>query len=59
MGLRNTLLDVTPLRSSPPFRRLWISQARSGFGSQMTLVAVMFQVWQMTNSTAWTAAGSA
>ena len=56
MGLRHTLLDVTPLRTSPPFRRLWISQALSGFGSQMTLVAVMFQVWQTTNSTAWTGA---
>jgi MFS family permease len=56
MGLRHTLLDVTPLRSSPPFRRLWIGQALSGFGSQMTLVAVMFQVWETTHSTAWTGA---
>ncbi|WP_433510163.1 MFS transporter [Nonomuraea sp. CA-143628] len=47
---------MTPLRTSPPFRRLWISQSLSAFGSQMTLVAVMFQVWQMTNSTAWTGA---
>ncbi|MEQ4724678.1 MFS transporter [Nonomuraea sp. B19D2] len=56
MGLKHTLLDVTPLRSSPQFRRLWIGQALSGFGSQMTLVAVMFQVWQTTKSTAWTGA---
>ncbi|MFF8028610.1 MFS transporter [Streptomyces sp. NPDC007896] len=56
MGLRHTLLDVTPLRSSPQFRRLWLGQALSGFGSQMTLVAVMFQVWQMTKSTTWTGA---
>ncbi|MFC4114074.1 MFS transporter [Nonomuraea zeae] len=56
MGLRHALLDVTPLRASPPFRRLWISQALSGFGSQMTLVAVMFQVWHTTNSAAWTGA---
>ncbi|MGW4958378.1 MFS transporter [Nonomuraea sp. NPDC004186] len=56
MGLRSTLLDVTPLRSSPRFRRLWIGQALSGFGSQMTIVAVMFQVWEMTGSTAWTGA---
>jgi hypothetical protein len=46
--LKRTLIDVTPLRSSPPFRRLWIGQTLSGFGGQMTLVAVMFQVWQMT-----------
>lgn len=56
MALRHTLLDVTPLRSSPAFRRLWIGQALSAFGGQMTLVAVMFQVWQTTRSTAWTGA---
>ncbi|GAP47658.1 MFS transporter [Streptomyces azureus] len=56
MGLKRTLIDVTPLRSSPPFRRLWIGQTLSGFGSQMTLVAVMFQVWQMTKSPIWTGA---
>jgi MFS family permease len=56
MELKRTLIDVTPLRSSPPFRRLWIGQTLSGFGGQMTLVAVMFQVWQMTKSTTWTGA---
>jgi MFS family permease len=54
--LKRTLIDVTPLRSSPPFRRLWIGQTLSGFGGQMTLVAVMFQVWQMTESPTWTGA---
>jgi MFS family permease len=58
MELRSTLLDVTPLRSSPTFRRLWIGQALSGVGSQMTLVGVMFQVWQATKSTVWTGAVS-
>ncbi|MER6016386.1 MFS transporter [Streptomyces bluensis] len=56
MALRHIWLDVTPLRSSPPFRRLWIGQALSGLGSQMTAVAVMFQIWQTTWSTAWTGA---
>ncbi|MFF4055760.1 MFS transporter [Streptomyces sp. NPDC001668] len=56
MGLKRTLIDVAPLRSSPPFRRLWIGETLSGFGSQMTRVAVMFQVWQMTKSTTWTGA---
>lgn len=56
MGLRRALIDVSPLRSSPPFRRLWLGQTLSGFGGQMTLVAVMFQVWQMTKSPAWTGA---
>ncbi|MFB7978487.1 MFS transporter [Streptomyces vinaceus] len=56
MRLERTLIDVTPLRSSPPFRRLWIGQTLSGLGGQMTLVAVMFQVWQMTESPTWTGA---
>lgn len=56
MGLKRTLIDVAPLRSSPPFRRLWIGQTLSGFGSQMTLVAVMYQVWRMTESATWTGA---
>ncbi|HEY3609971.1 MAG TPA: MFS transporter [Pseudonocardiaceae bacterium] len=56
MAVRHALLDVAPLRSSPVFRRLWIGRAFSGFGGQMTLVAVMFQVWQQTHSTVWTGA---
>ncbi|TWV46018.1 MFS transporter [Streptomyces misionensis] len=56
MGLKRALIDVAPLRSSPAFRRLWTGQALSGLGSQMTLVAVMFHIWQMTKSTAWTGA---
>jgi len=50
------LLDVTPLRSSPRFRWLWLGRTFSGFGSQMTIVAVVFQVWELTGSTAWTGA---
>ncbi|MBC2867182.1 MFS transporter [Streptomyces mexicanus] len=56
MRLRHTLLDVTPLRTSPAFRRLWIGQSLSGLGGQMTLVAVLAQVWQSTRSTTWTGA---
>lgn len=53
MGIAHALIDVAPLRSSPPFRRLWIGQACSGLGSQMTLVAVMYQVWEATRSPVW------
>jgi MFS family permease len=56
MAIGPALIDVSPLRSSPRFRRLWIGRTCSGLGSQMTLVAVMFQVWQMTHSTVWTGA---
>jgi MFS family permease len=54
MAMRHGLLDVAPLRSAPPFRRLWIGRVCSSFGSQMTVVAVLFQVWQSTHSTVWT-----
>jgi MFS family permease len=56
MRAGRALIDVTPLRSSRSFLRLWIGQTLSGFGGQMTLVAVMFQVWQTTKSTTWTGA---
>ncbi|MGA4877039.1 MFS transporter [Streptomyces lydicamycinicus] len=56
MGVKHALLDVTPLRRSAPFRRLWLGQALSRLGGHMTLVTVMFQVWQTTHSTVWTGA---
>lgn len=56
MAVRQALLDVTPLRTSASFRRLWVGQGLSRLGGQMTLVAVMFQIWRMTSSTVWTGA---
>jgi len=56
MALRHSFIDVTPLRTMPTFRRLFIGRAFSGFGSQLTLVAVLFQAWQQTRSTIWTGA---
>ncbi|MZD05963.1 MFS transporter, partial [Streptomyces sp. SID5785] len=56
MGLSRSVIDVSPLRTSAPFRRLWAGQTLSGLGGQMTLVAVMFQVWDATRSTVWTGA---
>lgn len=56
MGMRRALLDVEPLRYSPAFRRLLAGQTLSALGGQMTLVAVMFQVWRSTGSTVWTGA---
>jgi MFS family permease len=56
MGLSNAFVDLGPLRTSPAFRRLWIGRSFSEFGGQMTLIAVMYQVWQTTGSTVWTGA---
>ena len=45
------LLDLTPLRTSPPFRRLLIGLGVSNLGSQLTVVAVGLQVYAITGST--------
>ncbi|GAA2222713.1 MFS transporter [Herbiconiux moechotypicola] len=48
---RNPLADLTPLRASPAFARLWAGQAISGIGSQMTIVAVGLDIYRLTEST--------
>jgi MFS family permease len=44
-------VDVSPLRDSKPFRRLWIGQAVSHAGNAITIVAIPFQVYEQTHST--------
>ena len=43
--------DVSPLRNSKDFRRLWAGQTVSGIGNQLTMVAVAFQAFHLTHST--------
>lgn len=50
------LLDIRPLRTSPAFRRLWIGTAAIRFSGQMAVVAVLYQVWELTRSPLWTGA---
>ncbi len=45
------VVDTTPLRKYRHFRRLWAGQVVSGMGSQLTLVAVSFQAYDLTRST--------
>jgi MFS family permease len=45
------LLDLTPLRSSPAFRRLLWGLGISNLGTQLTVVAVGLQVYDITSST--------
>lgn len=56
MSLTRTLIDVRPLRTSPTFRRLLIGRTVSVLGAFMTMVTVMYQVWDLTHSTVWTGA---
>jgi MFS family permease len=44
------LVDITPLRASDDFRRLWAGQAVSFIGSMMTTAALPFQVYHLTGS---------
>ena len=45
------VVDISPLRRYPQFRRLWGGQVVSGLGSQLTVVAVSFQAYALTHST--------
>lgn len=44
------LADVTPLRESLDFRRMWTGQLLSILGTQLTLTAVSLQVYDLTRS---------
>jgi predicted MFS family arabinose efflux permease len=48
---RSIALDVSPLRDSVPYRALWLGQVISLMGSNMRLVAVAVQVFEITGST--------
>lgn len=48
---RRRFVDLAPLKASPAFARLWIGNAISGIGAQMTIVAVGLQLFDMTGST--------
>lgn len=44
------LTDITPLRTSRAFRRLWGGGAVSAIGSQFNSFAAMYAVWHLTGS---------
>jgi MFS family permease len=48
---RRRFVDLTPLRTSPAFARLWTGSAISGIGAQLTIVAVGLQIYDITRST--------
>ena len=45
------LLDITPLREIPAFRRLWMGSTLSMLGSQFTVIAISLEVFELTRST--------
>ncbi|WP_243855103.1 MFS transporter [Diaminobutyricimonas sp. TR449] len=48
---RNHFVDLTPLRQSPAFARLWVGNVIAGIGSQLTIVAVGLHVYDLSRST--------
>jgi MFS family permease len=44
-------LDITPLRRTPAFRRLWFGQGVSFIGTEIAEVALAYQVYKLTGST--------
>ncbi len=48
--VRGLAIDITPLRESRDFRLLWGGELISQVGSQFTMVALLYQVFQLTHS---------
>lgn len=44
------LVDLEPIRAYPEFRRLWFGYAVSSIGTQMSVVAIAIEVYQITGS---------
>ncbi|TFI27243.1 MFS transporter [Streptomyces sp. 4R-3d] len=53
---RGGFIDTRPMRSSRPFRDLWIGSLASQLGGQIATVAVLAQVWELTGSPVGTGA---
>jgi len=51
-GMGGVLVDVSPLRRHRGFRWLWTGQLIAATGSQLTVVAVSYQTYRITSSTA-------
>jgi MFS family permease len=49
--LGRVTVDLTPLRESPPFRRLFFGQSISFVAGEIAWVAVPYQLYQLTHST--------
>jgi MFS family permease len=49
--LRRLAIDLGPLRRYPAFRRLFVGQTISTFGTEIAAVAAPYQLYQLTHST--------
>jgi MFS family permease len=51
LGWRRFVVDITPLKASRDYRRLWLGQGLSYVLGEVTYVALPYQVYQLTKST--------
>jgi len=54
VGLSRVVLDLGPVRASRAFRDLWLGSSASALGGQFVVVAVLYQVWELTGDPLWT-----
>lgn len=48
---RRHFIDLSPFRASPAFTRMWIGSTLAGLGGQLTVVAIMLHMYDLTGST--------
>ena len=48
---RSHFIDLSPFRASPAFTRMWIGSTLAGLGGQLTIVAIMLHMYELTGST--------
>ncbi|WP_448238583.1 MFS transporter [Microbacterium paulum] len=48
---RDHFIDLRPFSASPAFARLWVGSTLAGLGGQLTIVAVMLHVYELTGDT--------
>ena len=48
---RDHFIDLRPFRVSPAFARMWVGSTLAGIGGQLTLVAIMLHMYDLTQST--------
>jgi len=49
--MRKHFADLTPLKVSPAFARMWFGAILTGIGTQLTIVAVGLQIYAISHST--------
>ena len=45
---RDHFIDLSPFRASPAFTRMWLGSTLAGLGGQLTIVAIMLHMYDLT-----------